>query len=146
MFEDISRDIPFPSEMDVTKKDIAALEELGKHINDLLRVMEAYRKGEKDAESVKKAFQKILKDAQSKNKLESHLASYVINELKYLNLQTEWNHKDLSGQSFLQEWVNGKISDEKTIQRCCKGLCSPAGVMVIRGCKPDLILKEYRNQ
>ncbi len=137
--------VPFASEMKLDKKDIQALQELSKHIDALLHLMEEYRKGKKDAESVKKAFKKIIEDAESSNKVEKHLAAYIVNELKHLNLNMEWNHQPQNGSSFLRSWIDGKIEDKQTVEKGCKGLCSPAASMVIRNCKPDLIIKEQSH-
>lgn len=138
--------IPFASDMKIDKKDIQALKELSKHVDALLHLMEEYRNGTKDKEAVKKAFAKILEDAESSNKLEKHLASYIVNELKHLQLNMEWNHQPQTGSSFLRSWIDGKIKDEKVVEKGCKGLCSPAASLVIRSCKPDLILKEEGNR
>lgn len=138
-------DIPYASDIKMSKEDIDSLNELCDHVDKLLKLMEQYKEGTKEFEEIKESFQKIFDDSHSKNKLERFLAQYIINELKNLNLNMSWNHEKQTGFSFLDHWIEGKIADKKTIAKGCKGLCSKAGRVVIRSCKPDLILQQYKQ-
>ena len=142
MFEENKQRIS-ASEIKLTPQDISGLKELSIHVDRLLDAMGHFDESSANLSGLKKAFAKLFDDAKSSNRLESYLATYILNELKNLNIQVTLNNKNQTGFSFLKEWMNGGIHDQSALKKGCKGLCSPAAKMVIRNCKPDLILKNY---
>ena len=96
--------------------------------------------------SLNDLFKKIFDDRHSKNQLENHMASYIVNELKYLNLKYELETPSYVWVFlFSIVWLEGEIDDPKTIEKGCRGLCSDAGIMVLQKCSPELILREYKE-
>ena len=132
---------------ELTKEDILALRELSKHMDHLIHELKDFRSHPSRYQEVREAFEKIFEDSKSENELEKYLASFILSELQNFQLKVRNKHnKHYTALSFLQEFIKGDISDEKLIQEGFIGLSSPTGLVILRGCKPDLIFEQYRLQ
>lgn len=139
----IRKDFPKnPGEL--SKEDIAALRELSKHMDHLIHELKGFQNDSSSYESVKKAFEKIFEDSKSENELEQYLASFILNELQNFQLKVKnKGNKNHTAFSFIEDFIKGKIEDNQLIEQGFNGLSSPTGLVILRGCKPDLIFDQY---
>lgn len=124
--------------------DRHALHELSTHVNHTIDVLKTFNKGHAKKEEISDAFKRILRDTNSRNQIERKLASYIINELKLLNLKIK--HRDGSSYNaynFLHDYWDGKIHDVNIIEMGFKGIAGPAMLAILKNCKTDFIMDQY---
>ncbi|HSW72915.1 MAG TPA: hypothetical protein VLG44_05880 [Chlamydiales bacterium] len=136
---------PSKKSFQVPQDDKQALVELSQHVKQLIEVLTAFNRGQANQEQVSHAYRKLMQDTTSKNRLESSLATYILNELKLLKLKVhEKNGDHFTAFGFLEAFWSGKIKDPQILERGFTGLAGPGTMAILKNCRTDLIMRDFK--